>query len=112
MRRIGRYILNGLTALSLVLCVATVGLWVRSRGVADAINYSKGNGLLDASITSGAGGISVWWKRRVIWFDPHSEEAPDPDATPQERADSEAARAMRQKEMDERKELRDAEYAE
>jgi hypothetical protein len=29
-RRIGRYILNGLTVLSLVLCVATVALWVRS----------------------------------------------------------------------------------
>src|SRR5438046_2327971 len=29
-RRIGRYILNGLTVISLVLCVATVGLWVRS----------------------------------------------------------------------------------
>ena len=30
MRRIGRYILNTLTVLSLVLCVGTVGLWVRS----------------------------------------------------------------------------------
>ena len=30
MRRIGRYILNGLTVLSLVLCVAMIVLWVRS----------------------------------------------------------------------------------
>jgi hypothetical protein len=29
-RRIGRYILNGLTILSLVLCVATAAFWVRS----------------------------------------------------------------------------------
>jgi hypothetical protein len=31
--RMGRYILNGLTVLSLVLCVATVVLWVRSQRV-------------------------------------------------------------------------------
>jgi hypothetical protein len=36
-RRIGRYILNGLTVLSLVLCVATVGLWVRSYWRSDAL---------------------------------------------------------------------------
>ena len=29
-RRLGRYIFNALTVLSLLLCVATVGLWVRS----------------------------------------------------------------------------------
>src|SRR5260370_15695140 len=29
-KRIGRYMLNGLTALSLVLCVAIVVVWVRS----------------------------------------------------------------------------------
>jgi hypothetical protein len=34
-RRIGRYILHGLTVLSLVLCVATVGLWVRSCSIDD-----------------------------------------------------------------------------
>ena len=30
MRRLGRYILNGLTVLSLVLCVSLAGLWLRS----------------------------------------------------------------------------------
>ncbi len=32
MRRLGRYIFNGITALSLLLCAATVVLWVRSDG--------------------------------------------------------------------------------
>jgi 4-amino-4-deoxy-L-arabinose transferase-like glycosyltransferase len=44
-RRIGRYILNGLAVLSLLLCVATVGLWVRSYDQAERIGWaSAGNG--------------------------------------------------------------------
>jgi hypothetical protein len=35
MRRIGRYILNALTVLSLVLCVATVALWIRGYVISD-----------------------------------------------------------------------------
>jgi hypothetical protein len=35
-KRIGRYIRSALTVLSLVLCVATIGLWVRSYRVRDA----------------------------------------------------------------------------
>jgi hypothetical protein len=35
MRRIGRWMLNGMTVLSLLLCVGTVALWVRSYWVAD-----------------------------------------------------------------------------
>ena len=31
MRRLARYTLNALTALSLLLCVATAALWVRHR---------------------------------------------------------------------------------
>src|SRR6266571_556610 len=38
-RRFGRYIFNGLTVLSLVLYVATVVLWVRSRRGGDYIAY-------------------------------------------------------------------------
>src|SRR5256885_2082005 len=41
MRRIGRYILNGLTVLSVVLCVATVALWVRSYWVWDTVSHTK-----------------------------------------------------------------------
>jgi hypothetical protein len=40
MRRVGRYILNVLTVLSLVLCVATAALWVRSYDFADYAYYT------------------------------------------------------------------------
>src|SRR4051812_13011862 len=36
MRRLARYTLNALTALSLLLCVATVALWVRGYSVIDS----------------------------------------------------------------------------
>src|SRR5438874_1613616 len=42
MRRLARYMLNGLTALSVVLCLATVGLWVRSYWIADALVFDDG----------------------------------------------------------------------
>ena len=41
MKRIGRYIFNGLTVLSLLLCVATVGLSVRSRSVNDVWEWRR-----------------------------------------------------------------------
>jgi hypothetical protein len=40
-KRIGRYIFNGLTVLSLLLCVGTSGLWVRGYFVADRGYYSR-----------------------------------------------------------------------
>src|SRR5437763_821895 len=43
-RRIGRYILNALTVLSLVLCVATVGMWVRSYWVGSTLSRVSQNG--------------------------------------------------------------------
>jgi hypothetical protein len=39
MRRFGRWIFNGLTVLSLVLCVATVVLWVRTRYRDEGLMY-------------------------------------------------------------------------
>ncbi len=41
MRRIGRYIFRGLSILSLLVCVATVALWVRSYWVADLWHWSR-----------------------------------------------------------------------
>ena len=41
MRRVGRWILNGAAAISLVLCVATVALWLRRHGGRrDSLSYS------------------------------------------------------------------------
>ena len=40
MRWIGRWIFNAAAAISLVLCVAVVALWVRSHWVVDRLNYS------------------------------------------------------------------------
>jgi hypothetical protein len=45
-RRIGRFILNGLTVMSLVLCAATCWLWVRSYSVDDVL-YRKQLGQAD-----------------------------------------------------------------
>ena len=39
MRRLARWTLNALTALSLLICVATVVLWVRSFWAADTCCY-------------------------------------------------------------------------
>src|SRR5690349_19750584 len=52
MRRIGPYILNALAALSLLLCVATVGLWVRSSWVREIVGLGRagGNSYLAQSI--------------------------------------------------------------
>src|SRR4051812_40955628 len=38
-KRIGRYILNGITVLSLVLCVATGGMWWRSYLVGEIMGF-------------------------------------------------------------------------
>jgi hypothetical protein len=40
MRRLPRILLNAATALSLVLCVATVALWVRSYRLADVVGWT------------------------------------------------------------------------
>jgi hypothetical protein len=50
-RRIGRYILNGLTVLSLVLCVATAGLWLSTLRVYKQIRqqYLHGGELVTLS---------------------------------------------------------------
>jgi hypothetical protein len=64
MKRLWRIILNGLTVLSLLLCVATVGLWVRSYWIADAWVWSVGYKDSDLnfwawSACSNRGGLSL-----------------------------------------------------
>ena len=65
MKRIGRYILNTLTVLSLVLCVATVALWVRSYFASECLTIARydfapaGVTTEEYHLTSGRGGISM-----------------------------------------------------
>jgi hypothetical protein len=60
MKRIGRYILNGLTVLSLLICVATVALWVRSYRFEEAACYrSRSHYLYMASSQRGRLWIEV-----------------------------------------------------
>src|SRR5438105_4760595 len=49
MRRIGRYILNGLTGLSLLLFVATLGLWGRSHWRDDQFQHSGRQWVVNSS---------------------------------------------------------------
>jgi hypothetical protein len=63
MTRVGRYILNGLAVLSLVLCVGTVGLWVRSYRTADSLLRVRGADL--ANLTSNRGAIVLRSARLV-----------------------------------------------
>lgn len=53
MRRLARYTLNALTALSLLLCVAMVALWVRSYAVADHGRLDRADGELGFASTKG-----------------------------------------------------------
>jgi hypothetical protein len=57
-RRIGRYIVNGLTVLSLGLCVATVVLWVRSYRRADSLCSYTGS----FEIISFGGRVGADWE--------------------------------------------------
>src|SRR5258706_7791636 len=57
MNRIGKIILTSVAALSLLVCVATVGLWVRSYWREDLVYKYDGSGAV--AIGSGRGGISI-----------------------------------------------------
>ncbi len=63
MKRIGRYILNGFTVLSLLLCMATVVLWVRSYWVCDVIVRRIGRGTNGVWLVKG----NILWQD--YWFD-------------------------------------------
>src|SRR4051794_31841231 len=54
MRRIGRWVFNLLAGLSLLTCLATAGMWVRSHWMADATSYCHGNRLEIACTYNGA----------------------------------------------------------
>jgi hypothetical protein len=73
MRLVWRYILNGLSVLSLVLCVATAGLWARSYRHADSYYWLPESRRV--SINSGGG--YVWWDSQLAIWD--SVFGPEPE---------------------------------
>lgn len=81
-RRLLRILLNGATALSLALCVATAVLWVRGHYVEDSIAWrrndawrvfrsSPGHFIIDVNVSNWSGGPTGWQ---------YAREAPNPHA--------------------------------
>jgi hypothetical protein len=62
-RRIGRYIINGLAVLSLVLCVATVGLWGAAAFGVRQRTFERGGRI----ITIGIAGDHAWVTTIAGW---------------------------------------------
>ena len=86
MRRVGRYIFNALTVLSLLLCVATVGLWVRSYIASDQIwlyltGYARSDADYDAHEYWGVSskGRTRWDFNEVNDRNPPSEDLTTPE---------------------------------
>jgi hypothetical protein len=59
MKRIGRYILNGLTVLSLVLCIASAALWVRSHWRRDLVAWNLRDRWSAVGVGANAGGAFI-----------------------------------------------------
>ncbi|HYE17264.1 MAG TPA: hypothetical protein VEA69_02410 [Tepidisphaeraceae bacterium] len=71
MRRLGRDILNGLTAIAALLCLATCALWVRSYWRGDGIQYTahvRNDRMHSGFAWSVAGGLEAYWS--VTWLVP------------------------------------------
>ena len=76
MRRLGRWTINALTVLSVVMCVGTVGLWVRSGGPGETLVRCGQNGWIDEnravleSLTcfkrAGADGVITYFAPKAI----------------------------------------------
>src|SRR5258706_13268921 len=76
MRRVVRIVRNAATVLSLVLCIATVVLWVRSYFREDLIDMGGGAADFDAGMRTAEGGRvfdianGAILTRRSAWLDP------------------------------------------
>jgi hypothetical protein len=83
-RRIGRYILNGLTGLSLVLCAAVIVDWVRGDAHEDHLDYgwwiSKPSDFRRVGVASGAGRVAfftmTWTGGPSWWYESHPSFKP------------------------------------
>ena len=93
MKRLRRITFNALTALSLVLCLATAGVWVRSHWIVDSLQWYRGDHYTRVwhsnpaaianrgTLTVGVVGTSnpshaFLWQQRIA-FKPDAEDAPD-----------------------------------
>jgi hypothetical protein len=67
---VGRRLLNLLTALSLVVCVATCALWVRSYRAGDVVGLRRSDRghhtLIDCSAQSSRGQVAFRWYRNTM----------------------------------------------
>jgi hypothetical protein len=78
MKRFRCWLFNGLAALSLLLCLATAGMWARSYWRADGSEYCSARLGADqyardwsfASAEGRLGVVSGWWRHSGYWADP------------------------------------------
>lgn len=80
MRRVLRITVNAATVVSLVLCVATVAMWLRSFRVADTLTFNGSTGQI---LASGNGELGLVLKRWIPLSNPLYTRwtAPIPDAS-------------------------------
>jgi hypothetical protein len=76
MRRLLRILLNAATILSLVLCIATVALWVRSYLPEDLIDLGGGAADFDAGIRSAEGGRFLDSAHGAVLISPYAWRDP------------------------------------
>jgi hypothetical protein len=69
-KRLPRTLLNALTALSLILFVATVALWVRSYRAAQCWRYAPHQNGFGAGAYAEAGYLCIWRDRDGVFDDP------------------------------------------
>src|SRR3954447_26946600 len=84
MKRIGRYILNGLTVLSLLLCVATVGLWMLSDSASPSFAFIRHNENCVATLSGGditiANSPDMAWEELRVLIGPRTSRLDDSDS--------------------------------
>src|SRR5690349_846649 len=80
MRRIGRYLLNALTLLSLLLCAATAAFWIRSHWITDGISFERH--VRYSEVTGAMLRFTIWTNDGVIIFTPQRHDLQRPDIVP------------------------------
>jgi hypothetical protein len=73
-RRVLRFFLSGATALSVVLCVATVALWVRSYWTADLVQWTSREGMAVSNSDRGRLTVEAAAFPGTTWSDAFADE--------------------------------------